>query len=51
MYLVIQMTKICFSYYIFGLPQFLAHSCRNSWKFLNVESDKVLRYEVTSGST
>ena len=40
MYLVIQLTKMYFSY-IFGcFSGFLTHSAQNSWNFLSVDSDK-----------
>ena len=36
------MTKIYFSYISVLHPQFLAHSSKNLWNFLSVESDKIV---------
>ena len=48
-YLVSQMTRICFSCVFDLYPQVLAHRPQNPWNFISVESDKVIFYvnEVT----
>ena len=48
-YLVSQMTRICFSCIFDLYPQVLTHRPQNPWNFISVESDKVIFYvnEVT----